>query len=116
MFARIIAMLVFVAIAVNATAAAPQFAQIPAGHVAVLSEMSHGSDKVDHSYHDKRHSGSADANQCELACASLTAFLTMPGEDEGPALEQVSHDLPAASIHTSQTPGLNEHPPKLRLL
>lgn len=62
------------------------------------------------------HCGSADAAMCEFVCAGLSAFLTSAGGEGGHAHGAASHDVPSAAIHVSRAPGLNERPPKLRLL
>jgi hypothetical protein len=53
---------------------------------------------------------------CEFVCAGLSVFLTMPGVEGGHAFGSADHDFPAEAIHVSRAPGLNERPPKLRLL
>ncbi|MFU8882090.1 MAG: hypothetical protein ACNA7Q_06965 [Rhodobacterales bacterium] len=60
--------------------------------------------------------GSADAEMCAFVCAGLSAFLTSAGGEAGDAHGTAGHDRPSAAIHVSRAPGLNERPPKLRLL
>lgn len=118
MFARLTTMLAVLAIAVMTT--------VTAGHAGRLSA------EPDHAVHisktmqvdadhvgpcdGERHCGSGDVANCELLCAGLSVFLASPSEGSGSNYAPISHDLPAAENVASRAPGLNERPPKLRLL
>ncbi len=118
MFARLTTMLAVLAIAVMTT--------VTAGHAGRLSA------EPDHAVHvsktmqvdsvhvgpcdGERHCGSGDVANCELLCAGVSVFLASPSEGSGSNYAPVSHDLPAAENVASRAPGLNERPPKLRLL
>lgn len=62
------------------------------------------------------HCGPADAEMCEFVCAGLSAFLPFPSAETGQEYTPSRHDFPTEAIHISRAPGLNERPPKLRLL
>lgn len=118
MLSRFVTMLAVLAIAVTTT--------VTAGHAARLSA------EPDHAVHvsktmqvdaghaepcdGERHCGSGDVASCELLCAGVSVFLTSPSEGSGGDYAPVSHDLPTAENVPSRAPGLNERPPKLRLL
>lgn len=118
MLSRLVTILAVLAIAVMTT--------VTAGHAALL-----GADP-DHAVHvsktmqvdagaaepcdGERHCGSGDVASCELLCAGISVFLTPPSEGSGSDYAPASHDLPAAENVASRAPGLNERPPKLRLL
>lgn len=120
MIARVVTMLAILAIIVVTT--------VTSAHATRMS-MNSG---VDHSTHvaDMMHSpviaglgcdagehcGSADAEMCEFVCAGLPPFLTSAAGEAGRAHGTASHDFPSEAIHVSRAPGLNERPPKLRLL
>lgn len=120
MLERVVTMLAILAITVVTT--------VTSAHATRMS-MNSG---VDHSMHvaDMTHSpvisglgcdagehcGSADAEMCEFVCAGLSAFLTSAGGEAEDAHGTTSHDVPSEAIHVSRAPGLNERPPKLRLL
>ena len=120
MFARVITMLAILALTVVTTVAS--------AHAARMS-MTSGADRTMHAA-DMMHSpvisgfdcdagehcGSADAETCEFVCAGLSPFLTSAGGDAGDTHGTASHDVPSEAIHISLAPGLNERPPKLRLL
>ena len=120
MIARFITMLAILAITVVTT--------VTSAHAARMS-MNSG---VDHAMHAAdmmhpqviegpdcdagEHCGSADAEMCEFVCAGLAPFLTSAGGEAGHAYRAASHDDRSEAIHVSRAPGLNERPPKLRLL
>lgn len=60
--------------------------------------------------------GSVDTAMCEFVCTGLSVFLPSPGGDAGHCYLRVSHDRKSEESHASIVPGLNERPPKNRLL
>lgn len=118
MFARLVTMLAILAIAVATTVTSAHAARmsVEPDHAVHVGEMMQAPDNSELSCDGEQHCGSADTGLCEFVCAGLSAFLTPPsgeaGQDYGPA----SHDLPSGAIRASRAPGLDERPPKLRLL
>ncbi|MGA0542949.1 hypothetical protein [Neotabrizicola sp. VNH66] len=118
MLSRLVTMLAVLAIAVMTT--------VTAGHAALLgAEPDHAvhvskTMQVDAGHPEpcdgERHCGSGDVASCELLCAGVSVFLTSPNEGSGGDCASAGHDLPAAENLASRAPGLNERPPKLRLL
>lgn len=111
-------MLAVLAIAVMTTVTSAHAARLSAEpdhsmHVGEMMQVAAGSE---HSCDGEQHCGSIDTGSCELLCAGLSVFLTLPGEGSGSDYGPVSHALPADAILASRAPGLNERPPKLRLL
>ena len=120
MFARLVTMLAVLAITALTT--------VTSAHATRMSMIS----GVDHSMHvaDMMHSpvitaldcdaaehcGSGDAAMCEFVCAGLSAFLTHSSGEAPHAYGSVCHDFPSDAIYVSRAPGLNERPPKPRLL
>jgi hypothetical protein len=118
MLSRLVTMLTVLAIAVMTTVAAGHAARQSAepDHAVHVSEMMQvGAGHVAPCNGD-RHCGSGDVVSCEMLCAGVSVFLTSPGEGSGSDCAPASHDLPAAENIASRAPGLNERPPKLRLL
>ncbi|SMD01285.1 hypothetical protein [Primorskyibacter flagellatus] len=118
MFARFITMLAIFALTVIATVASAHAARMSvvpdqAMHV---GEMTYTSGNNELSCDGEQHCGSADAGMCDVVCTSLSAFLTSPGEQAAHEYGPVTHDIPSGVIHASRAPGLDERPPKLRLL
>ncbi|QLH15222.1 hypothetical protein HYQ43_13435 [Paracoccus pantotrophus] len=117
MFARLVTMLAVLAVAVMTTVTFAHAARMSTeqDHAAHVGEMMHDTASSEHSCDRDHHCGSVDAGSCELLCAGLSVVVTSSeGTEQGylPA----SHDLPSDAIDTSRAPGLNERPPKLRLL
>lgn len=118
MFSRLVTMLAVLAIAVMTTVTSAHAARLSAEpdhsvHVGEMMQVAAGSE---HSCDGEQHCGSIDTGSCELLCAGPSVFLTLPGEGSGSDYGPVSHALPADAILASRAPGLNERPPKLRLL
>lgn len=118
MFSRLVTMLAVLAIAVMTTMTSAHAARLSAEpdhsvHVGEMMQVAAGSE---HSCDGEQHCGSIDTGSCELLCAGLSVFLTLPGEGSVSDYGPVSHALPADAILASRAPGLNERPPKLRLL
>ena len=120
MFARVITMLAILAITVVTTVTSAHATRMSMNsgvdHAMHVADMMHAPVIADLSCDAGEHCGSADAETCEFVCAGLSAFLTSAGGDAGDAHGAASHDVPSAAIHVSRAPGLNERPPKLRLL
>ena len=119
MLARVISILAILLIAVLTTVSAAHAARMggmQADHALHAGGMMHASAVGHLSCDNGEHCGSADAGMCEFVCAGLSVFLTMPGVETGHAFGPASHDLPSEANHVSRSPGLNERPPKLRLL
>jgi hypothetical protein len=85
-------------------------------HAMHVADMMHAPVIADLSCDAGEHCGSADAEMCEFVCAGLSAFLTSAGGEARDAHGTASHDARSEAIHVSRAPGLNERPPKLRLL
>lgn len=118
MFARLVTLLAVLAITVMTTVTSAHAAGLSAepDHAAHVVEMMQVAVGSAHSCDDDQHCGSMDAGSCELLCAGLSVFLTPPAEGSGSDYAPAGHDLPAAETVASRAPGLNERPPKLRLL
>ncbi|MDR5653967.1 hypothetical protein [Ruixingdingia sedimenti] len=118
MFSRLLAMLAVLAIAVMTTVTAGHAARQGADpdhtmHVSNTMQVDAGHTE---SCDGGRHCGSGDVASCEILCAGVSVFLTSLSEGSGSNFAHVSHDLSAAENVASRVPGLNERPPKLRLL
>lgn len=118
MFGRVITMLAILAIALvtTATSAHASLMAVDQDHALQVGEMVHASVGSELSCDGDRHCGSADAGMCEFVCAGLSTFLTSPDAEAGHEYESASHDFPSEASHVSLAPGLNERPPKIRLL
>lgn len=119
MFARVLSILAVLAIAVVTTISAAHVARMDGmqgDHALHAGATMHASANTHPSCDDGQHCESADAAVCEFVCAGLSVFLTMPGSEAGDAYGPASHDLPSEAAHVSHAPGLNERPPKPRLL
>ena len=118
MFSRFITMIAVLAIAVITTVTSAHAAGLSAEpdhsvHVGEMMQVATGSENP---CDGDQHCGSGDAEACEVLCAGLSVFLTSPGEGSGSDYAPASHDLPSGAVLASRAPGLNERPPKLRLL
>ena len=120
MMSRLITMLAMLAIIVVTTVTSAHAARMSMSsvsdhptHVGETMQAPHYSEP---SCDGERHCGSADAEICEFVCAGLSAFLSSPGGEAGYHFESTIHDSRSEPSHVSRSPGLNEHPPKLRLL
>ena len=118
MFSRLVAMLAVLAIAVMTTVTSAHATGLSTepDHAAHVSEMMQVAGGSEHSCDGDRHCGSIDAKSCELLCIGLSVFLTSPSESSGSDYAPASHDLPTGAVLASRAHGLNERPPKLRLL
>ena len=120
MIGRVVTMLAILAITVVTTVASAHAARMSIasgpGHAAHIGEMMHSPDVAQLACEDEQHCGTANAEMCEFVCAGLSAFLTSPVGESGHAYGPASHDFPSEAGHVGRAPGLNERPPKLRLL
>lgn len=119
MCARLLTILAILAITVFTTIGAAHAAGMggmQADHAAHAGAIVHASSDGHPSCDGGRHCGSADPEMCASVCAGLSVFLTIPGVEAGHAFGPADHGYPAATSHVGRAPGLNERPPKLRLL
>lgn len=120
MFARLVTMLAILAITVVTTVTSAHAARMSmtsgGDHAMHVADMMHTPVMAGLGCDGGEHCGSADAGLCEFVCTGISAFLTSTGGEAGGAHGAAGHDFPSAAIHVSRAPGLNERPPKLRLL
>ncbi|MCO5083508.1 MAG: hypothetical protein M9955_17855 [Rhizobiaceae bacterium] len=118
MFARLVTMLAVLVIAVMTTVTSAHAARLSAelDHTAHASEMMHVAAGSENPCDGDQHCGSGDAESCEVLCAGLSVFLSSPSDSSGSNYAPASHDLPTGAVLASRAPGLNERPPKIRLL
>lgn len=119
MLARLVSIFAILAIAVVTTISAAHAARMGGmqlDHTAHLGAMMHASGDAHPSCDGGQHCGSADSSVCEFVCTGLSVFLAMPGAEAGHAFGSADHDPPAETVRVGHMPGLNERPPKLRLL
>lgn len=119
MLVRLVSIFAILAIAVVTTISAAHAARMDvmqAGHATRMSEMLQASASDHRSCDGGGSCGSADAVMCKFVCAGLSVMLTIPRIDAGHAIGFASHDVPVDAIHLGRVPGLNERPPKHRLL
>lgn len=118
MFARAITLLAIIAIAVVTTMTAAHAARMnlvpdQAVHMAAMMQAPHG-DKA--SCDTDRPCNPAEAGICEFVCTGLAVVLSSPLDGAEARCLAVSHDRPAPQFLASRAPGLNDRPPKTRLL
>ncbi len=120
MLTRLVTMLAILAItvvtALTSAHAARMSMNSDADHAMHVADMMHAPVIADLGCNAGERCGSADAEMCAFVCAGLSAFLTSAGGEVGHAHGTASHDNRSEAIHVSRAPGLNERPPKLRLL
>jgi hypothetical protein len=120
MLARVITMLAILAISVVTTVTSAHATRMSMNsgvdHAMHVADMMHPQVIGDLDRDAGGHCGSADAAMCEFVCAGLSAFLTSAGGEAGHVHAAANHAFPSEAIHVSRAPGLNERPPKLRLL
>ncbi|MBC2858467.1 hypothetical protein [Stappia sp. 28M-7] len=118
MIDRFVTMFALLAIAVVTTMTPAHTVRMSAGqdHVFHVSEMMHVTDDSGRSCADQLHCGTADASICGFVCAGFTAFLPFPSAKTGQEYVPSRHDFPLEASHVGHAPGLNERPPKFRLL
>ena len=120
MIARLVTVLALLAITVVTTASSAHAARMsrnsgPDCAIHAVAMM-HSPDLHQPACEGKQHGGSAHEWICDFVCAGLSAFLISPVGQSGRALGPVTHDFPSEAGHVDHAPGLNERPPKLRLL
>ncbi|MFC3571646.1 hypothetical protein [Paracoccus sp. TOH] len=119
MTARLVSLLFIIAITVVTTVASAHAARMvaldpaPATHA---TGMMHASDGANPDCKADGHCGSGDAEICELVCAGLAAIITSRTGAADHAWEPTRRVFPVEETHVSRAPGLNERPPKPRLL
>ncbi len=120
MIARLVTMLAILAITAVTTVTSAHAARMSmnsgADHAMHVADMMHAPVIADFGCDAGEHCGSADAEMCEFVCAGLSPFLTSTGGEAGHAHGTASHGDRSDANHVSRAPGLNERPPKLRLL
>ena len=120
MIGRFVTMLAIIALSVMTmgTTAHAERMSMNSGldHAMHVADMMHSQVIVDLDCDAGEPCGSADAEMGAFVWAGLSAFLTSPDREAGHDHGTVTHEFPSAAIHVSRAPGLNERPPKLRLL
>lgn len=118
MFARVITMLAIFALTVITTVASAHAARMSAvpEQTTRFGEMTYASGNKELSCDGEQHCGSADAGMCDFVCTGLSAFLTSPGEQAAHEYGPASHDTASRVVRAGRAPGIDERPPKLRLL
>lgn len=120
MFARLVTMLAIFAITVVTTVTSAHAAHMSTSagpdHATHVAAMMPSSGLAQLACDGGQHCGPADAGMCEFVCASLSAFPISTGGEAGLPHGAASRDLPSGATRASRAPGLNERPPKLRLL
>jgi len=120
MIARLVTLLAILAITVVTTVTFAHAARMNmdsgSDHAMHVADMMHAPVSAELGCDAEEPCGSADAEMCKFVCAGISAFLTSAALEAGHAYGTVIHDLAPEVIHISRAPGLNEHPPKLRLL
>ncbi|KMK64147.1 hypothetical protein [Puniceibacterium sp. IMCC21224] len=120
MIERVITMLAILAITVVTTVTSAHATRMSMNsgvdHARHVADMMHSPVIASPDCAAGEHCGQADAEMCAFVCAGLSAFLTSAGGEAGHAHGAASHDVASEAIHVSRAPGLNERPPKLRLL
>ena len=118
MFGRFVTMLVMLAITVVTTMTPAHAARMSAGpdHSIHVSEMMYVTDGGEGFCTDQRHCGAVDTGVCEFVCAGITAFLPFPNAETGQEYVPSQHVFPREASNVGRVAGLNERPPKHRLL
>lgn len=118
MFARVITMLAILAVTVIATVASAHAAQmnVVADHSVHTGEMIYAPASNQPFCDGERHCETADAGICAFVCVGLPALLTSQGEQAGREYASAGHSRPSRVVHAGRAHGMDERPPKLRLL
>ncbi len=120
MIARVVTMLAILAITVVTTMTSAHEARMSmnsgADHTMHVADMMHAPIIAGPDCDAGAPCGSADAEMCAFVCAGLSAFMTWPDREAGQDHGTATREFPSEAIHVSRAPGLNERPPKLRLL
>ena len=119
MFVRLVTLLAVLATALVTSMASAHSASmsIASGpeHATHTGEMGHSPEFTQFAC-EGEDCGSADDSMCEFVCAGLSASLKSPGGESGHAFGPAIFYLPFEASRVGHSPGLNERPPKLRLL
>ena len=118
MFTRAFAMLAVLMIAAVTTLAPAHAARMgimpdQAAHVTGMALAPHGAGA---SCDGEQHRDSAGAGMCGFACTGLSIFLPSPGDEIARSVLSVHRHLRSVEHLASRAPGLNERPPRTRLL
>lgn len=118
MIGRFVTMFALLAIAVVTTMTLAHTARMSVGQDYGIhaNEMMHVTYVGERSCADQLTCGTADTGMCEFVCAGFTAFLPFPSAKTGQEYLPSQYIFPPEAIRDGWTPGLNERPPKLRLL
>ena len=119
MLARLVTICAIVAIAVVTTISAAHAARMDGmqlDHTAQPAAMMQLSGDAQPSCDGGQPCGSADSSMCAFVCTGLSVFLAMPGVEVGHSVGSAELGFPAETVHIGHLPGLNERPPRLRLL
>jgi len=113
-------MLAMLAIAVMTTATPGHAALMSmtggSNHATHAGEIRHATQDAHTACHGEEHCGSAEVGMCEVACAGVSVCLATPDPDTERGHSPDIHLSPGDIRYTGHAPGLNERPPKLRLL
>lgn len=119
MFARVVSMLAIIGVAVMTMAFSAHAARmsIPPEQAVHVGEITNSAAGIEPACTSK-HCGSADmdAGTCELVCAGFSIFLVSPSGGSGNQYTPTIYVLPPDASIAGGALGLNERPPKVRLL
>ena len=119
MFARVVSMLAIIGVAVMTMAFSAHAARmsIPPEQAVHVGEITNSAAGIEPACTSK-HCGSAgmDAGTCELVCAGFSIFLVSPSGGSGNQYTSTAYVLPPDASIPGRALGLNERPPKIRLL
>lgn len=120
MIARLVSLLAILAIAVMTTATLGHAALMNmtggSNHATHAGDMMHESREVHTACDCEEHCGPAEAGMCDFACAGVSVCLASPEADTERGYGPDNHVHPGEVRHVGHAPGLNERPPKPRLL
>lgn len=119
MYARVLALLAILSIAVVTTVGAGMGARMfgmQADHPIHLAGLAQPAADGHACCDGDERGGPSDAGIHELVCAGLAMFLPCPGGTADRVRAHASHDLPVDVIGFGRSPGPNARPPELRLL
>lgn len=120
MFARALTMLAMLAIAVVTTIGAAHAARMPAamqpGQTMHVGMMAQPDDQNSPSCLGDQGCGMEDAGACVALCAGLQAYTPAPFNAPDRADPPILHATTIVTIPAGGAPGLNEQPPRTRLL
>lgn len=119
MLARIVAMFAIFAITAVTTVAPAHAARVgvtpPPAHMMPASEVV-SEPAIALACQDQQQCGTAEAAMCEFVCTGVPAFLAAPDEKADHQPGSMIHDLAHGQLYANWMPGLNERPPKFRLI